>query len=252
MPAVIPIIVAATAAAGTYAAAKAQSNGATSAANIQANAANHAADVQGASTDKALEFQKMQAENDFRNQVAVQRANYQQYLARANAAKSLGASLGFNIPDPSPFVEPTDPNYTGAATTGSQTGASGMTATGGASAQTPSTGAAALQKLLSSGIDPQTAAKTFNQQFGRTTGNEAVYYPQNNTIGLPEGYLSTGQNGWQFTPRGASGGSSAGTLGGLMGLAPAAATIQPLAAQPGTALTPPGYTPFTPGTLGAA
>lgn len=62
-----------------------------------------------------------------------------------------------------------------------------------------------LQKLLAGGMSPQEAVALFNQQTGRTTGNEAVYYgPEVHgkpTIGLPGEYLSQEGNGWQVTQR---------------------------------------------------
>lgn len=43
---------------------------------------------------------------------------------------------------------------------------------------------------LKMGKNPAQVAADANKQFGRTTGNEAVYYPDNNTIGLPDSYLA--------------------------------------------------------------
>lgn len=66
-----------------------------------------------------------------------------------------------------------------------------------------------LQKLLAGGMSPQEAVALFNQQTGRTTGNEAKYYgPEVHgvpTIGLPGEYLSQEGNGWQVTQRMAEG-----------------------------------------------
>lgn len=75
--------------------------------------------------------------------------------------------------------------------------------------------AADLKALIDSGIDPASAAAKFNQQFGRTSGNEAVYYDPSQhggvaTVGLPDAYLSQEGNGWSITPR--SGGSGTGTV----------------------------------------
>lgn len=58
-----------------------------------------------------------------------------------------------------------------------------------------------LLKLLQGGMSPQEAANQFNKETGRGYGNEAVYYGHNNTIGLPEAYLSTGANGWNISNR---------------------------------------------------
>lgn len=55
------------------------------------------------------------------------------------------------------------------------------------------------------GMKPQDAVAKFNRDFGRTSGNEAVYYPASvhgkETIGLPDDYLSLESNGWGITKR---------------------------------------------------
>ncbi len=60
--------------------------------------------------------------------------------------------------------------------------------------------------ILNSGVmSPQAAADQWNQIAGRTTGNQAVYYPgtgAKGSIGLPEGYLSFDNGAWAFHPRG--------------------------------------------------
>lgn len=63
-----------------------------------------------------------------------------------------------------------------------------------------------LQSLLAGGMDPQAAATQFNQDTHRGYGNEAVYYANNNTIGLPEAYLSNGDQGWNIANRAQHGG----------------------------------------------
>lgn len=67
-----------------------------------------------------------------------------------------------------------------------------------------------LQTLLNQGLSPQDAVARFNRETGRTTGNEAVYYANNNTIGLPEAYLAGGDGGWQIVQRQPEHGSSGG------------------------------------------
>ena len=74
---------------------------------------------------------------------------------------------------------------------------------GTASRATPT--AAYLKSLIDGGLSPQAAIAQFNQETGRTTGNEAVYYgPEVHgraTIGLPEAYLSNEPGGWAVTQR---------------------------------------------------
>ena len=61
--------------------------------------------------------------------------------------------------------------------------------------------------LIQSGMDPAQAAQQTNQKFNLQTGSQAVYYPGNNTIGLPGVYLAgpTGRpdspNAWGITQR---------------------------------------------------
>ena len=143
------------------------------------------------------------------------------------------------------------------------------------SAQTgPSGGQAAptagyLQSLLAGGLDPQAAIQRFNQETGRTTGNEAVYYgPEVHgtaTIGLPDAYLSLQQNGWQVTPRSPERGGGPGG-GGMpnfaqiaggqfsQGVVPQFAQMPQLQQAPSFAdivTTPrPGYVPFMPYQMG--
>lgn len=76
--------------------------------------------------------------------------------------------------------------------------------------------------LISKGVSPQDAAKESNQKFGRTTGNEAVYYADTNTIGLPDCYLAgptdkpDSPDGWCVVQRAKNGGgASEADMGGL-------------------------------------
>jgi hypothetical protein len=208
--------------------AAATSGGAAYAAHTSSDAANHAADVQGTANDKALAFQEQQAADAKAQFQQSQRANYEQYAARHKAAQQLGDSIGFHLPDLKTYEE-----YTG------QPAPSGTPTTG---ARAASAGPDALKALIQQ-YGPQVGAQKFNQQFGRTTGNEAVYYPENGgTVGIPEGYFSNGAQGWNFAPRG----GAAGSVGGQA--APfASPTIASAIAQMGgsTSLTPPPQTqPF--------
>jgi hypothetical protein len=65
---------------------------------------NNAANAQSASNDKALDFEKQREAEDQARFEATQRANYDQYLMKYNAAKSLGGEYGLNLPDAKPYV----------------------------------------------------------------------------------------------------------------------------------------------------
>jgi hypothetical protein len=196
-------------------------HGANTSAKLQTDAANRAAELQKQSNDATLAFQEKQAAEDKARYDAAQRANYAQYTNRVKAAQGLGDSIGFHLPDPAPY-ESSQPT--------SASGSTGSSASGSA---------AALKSLLDSGMDPQKAAAQFNQQYGRTTGNEAVYYDPSQhggvaTIGLPDAYLSLEKGGWSLTPR--QGGSGAGvaptrSISGQMAptLAVPIPTMQPFA-----------------------
>jgi hypothetical protein len=100
-----------------------------------------------------------------------------------------------------------------------------------------STGAseqAFMLPLLNSGTDPQTVANQTNTQFSLTTGNQAVYYPDSQTIGVPEFYVAgvpSGTNGalvWNVVSRcvpqaggGSGGGGGNSTNGGASDTNPA-------------------------------
>lgn len=58
-----------------------------------------------------------------------------------------------------------------------------------------------MQGLLNDGVPPREVAQRTNQQFGLTTGNEAVYYEENNTLSIPLGYFAYGEEGWKFSER---------------------------------------------------
>ena len=63
-------------------------------------------------------------------------------------------------------------------------------------------------------MSPQQAAAQTNQKFNLQTGSEAVYYPDSNTIGLPNAYLAGPTNkpdspkAWGIVPRSGGGGST--------------------------------------------
>lgn len=71
---------------------------------ISSHNANKAADAQSKSNTDALNFEKQKDAEDRQQFDATQRANYDQYLNRYNAAKQLGAEYGFNLPDAKPYV----------------------------------------------------------------------------------------------------------------------------------------------------
>lgn len=61
--------------------------------------------------------------------------------------------------------------------------------------------------LIQGGMDPAQAAQQTNSRFNLQTGSQAVYYPENNTIGLPGVYLAGPTNrpdspsAWGITQR---------------------------------------------------
>lgn len=174
-------------------------------AKISANANDRAADIGKQSNDEALAFQKSQAAQDQANYEAAQRANYNQYVNKVHAAQALGDTINFHLPDPAPYQPSNVP--TGGAQTSSAT----------TSAPANAGSAAALKTLIDQGMDPQQAVAQFNRQYGRTTGNEAVYYDPSQhggvaTIGLPDAYLSLESNGWQITPRAGGGAAPARSI----------------------------------------
>ena len=82
--------------------------------------------------------------------------------------------------------------------------------------------------LLNASTAPQSVADQTNTKFSLTTGNQAVYYSDSNTIGLPEFYVAgvpSGVNGaivWNIVSRctgsagsGATGGGAGGSGGGV-------------------------------------
>lgn len=204
--AAIAMAIAAGASAGGAAyAAHSSSNAARDAAKYQTDAANHGADLQKQSNDEALKFQEQQAAEDKARFEASQRANYNQYLARYNAAKGLGASMGFTLPDA--------PDYNSA------TGAGGPASGGGADpkavafirdyqAKNPSSG----------GVAPMLAAAKAQGvnispfMYGQT--------PSGNEVDIP-GYgkykvLSEGNGQWYQGGNDSPGGAMAPTTGAYL------------------------------------
>lgn len=95
-----------------------QSGAASDAANAQMQAANHAADVQAKSAADTLAWQKQQAENDYRNQEATRRANFDQWASGMGAKNSVRAALGLGRVNVPVYVPSVDPNYGGDPNTG--------------------------------------------------------------------------------------------------------------------------------------
>lgn len=169
-----------------------------SAVSAQTAAANRALDAQTQSAANTLAFQKQQAAQDQSNFQNTQLANYGQYANRQQNIGYLGQLLGLparNIPPP--------PAYLTSPQSGSPATASGSSA-GAVSGSDP---AAYTLSLIQGGMAPQQAASATNKKFGLTTGSEAVYYANNNTIGLPNAYLAgpTGKSdspaAWNIVPR---------------------------------------------------
>lgn len=176
-----------------------QSGAAEDAARLQTGAANRSADLQSQANAAALAEQQRQANIAQANAEATQRANYEQWKAKEQRLSAIGQMLGLaprNIPD---YV----PTNAGAG--------QGGTGTQGGQTSSGSGGPDALRALLTSGLSPQEAAARFNREHGRTTGNEAVYYPQSNAVSIPEGKFYGGSGGWQWSPDNSGGGGGATT-----------------------------------------
>jgi hypothetical protein len=214
---------------GQIYAAHAGSEAATEGARLQSDATSHGIDAQSRANQDALDFQKEQLTRAEQRQQEAERANYQQYYTRALGARTLGQSIGFDLPEPLAPGSKIPAGTSGGRRTSQYAGQD-----------------ATLGELLKSGVDPAQAIAQFNQQYGRTTGNEATF-AHDNTIAVPSGYYATGANGWQFAP-----GDHSGTLGGALTMAPTGSLGNVL--NPQTAVAPPApLQPFyRPGTIGFA
>jgi hypothetical protein len=77
--------------------------------------------------------------------------------------------------------------------------------------------------LLHKGVDPKAVADQTNAKFGASIGTGALYYPNNNTIGLPGFYVAGPKPGdtgnvWNVVARGGAPASAAapGSVGSYM------------------------------------
>lgn len=104
-----------------------------------------------------------------------------------------------------PSAPPRTPPGQGAAPPPPPAPPPGPQATPNPTQPTDSADAQTLLRWIMFGKSPQDAIAQFNRQFGRSTGNEAVYYDPSvhgrATIGLPEAYLSQESDGWRLTQR---------------------------------------------------
>lgn len=230
MPAAIAIPLIAAAASGTAAVVSSK---------INANAAENASRTQSASTDKATalatsdeaerrrEFDQQQAEA--KRQWDTEQANKAPYRQVSSDALLRVRDL-LGLPAGAPVTM-------GAGSTANASGQS-TGARGGSAAD--------LKALIDGGMNPQQAAQAFNQKFGRSTGNEAVYYaPSAQTsgkavLGLPDAYISQEPQGWAITQRG--GGAPAARPQTAMSAAMPKSLV-PSAMGPATQ---PNYTPVIP------
>lgn len=213
MPAAIAIPLAlagGTAAAGVVGA-KLQSGAAKDAAASSSDAAVRAAQIQ---ADSAREQGQITAKtaadalNYSRGQSQLSLDQYNQQQTRLQPYRNLGSfALGQPLQGaPAPLTLPNLPGTQTAPTSGTMPAGSQSGASGGQG------DAAALKALLDSGVDPQQAVTQFNQKYGRTTGNEAVYYDPSAhggvaTIGLPDAYLAKPGGSWDITQRAGGGGA---------------------------------------------
>lgn len=184
-----------------------ESNDRASALQAKANADSLAL-AQQQEAERKAEFNAQQAEA--KRQWDIDQANKQPRLAAQNAALMRLSDM-LHLP-----------------------GLTASTGNAGASSSSAAGSAADLKALIDSGVDPQAAAQQFNKTYGRTTGNEAVYYdPAQHggvaTIGLPDAYLSLEPNGWGITQRG---GTSRALPSSASLPSPAVATASAPATQP--------------------
>lgn len=186
-------------------AASTQSAAAVKSAQIQADAANQSAQLQAKTAADALQYSRGQS------QLSLDQYNQQQ--TRLQPYRNLGAfALGQPQSDaPAPLTLPALPS--------SQTAPNASTmpsgSTSGASAGGSDPASYALS-LVTGGMTPQQAAQQTNQKFNLQTGSQAVYYPDSNTIGLPNAYLAgptdkpDSPSKWGIVPRSGGGGSATG------------------------------------------
>jgi hypothetical protein len=78
--------------------------GSVAAGAMGAHASGKAADAAGKANADALAFEKQKDAEDRAQFDRTQHANYDQYLMKYNAAKSLGSEYGLNLPDAKPYV----------------------------------------------------------------------------------------------------------------------------------------------------
>jgi hypothetical protein len=181
---------------GSIASAAINAHAAGSAADKTTAAANHAADLEAQANAQALTFQREQGENAYQNNEVARHGNYDQWAAQQRKVRSVGQMLGlpdFDIPDYAPGV---DPNLTGRPNP-----AAGAAGGNGSGVQ------AFMLDLLNKGVDPKAVADQTNAKFGASIGTGALYYPHNNTIGLPDFYVAGPQQGqtgtgWNVVTRG--------------------------------------------------
>lgn len=80
---------------------------------IQSHAAGEAADTQAKAAADTLAFQKQQAENQYQNDEANRRANWQQYFARQQGNNTIRQALGLSPINIPAYVPSIDPKFNG-------------------------------------------------------------------------------------------------------------------------------------------
>lgn len=200
------------------------------AAKIGSNAANHAGDLNAkAATDQLAYLQQKDAQ-DQRNWEATTAENRRQFdttqalnldqynkkEARLGSYRSIGAGATGTLADLMGIRMVPQPGGASLPPAAAPSASGASTGTGAA----PGGDAAALKAMLDGGLAPQEAVARFNQQFGRTTGNEAQYYDPSQhggvaTIGLPDAYLAKPGASWDITTRAGGGAPAAAAASGL-------------------------------------
>ena len=112
----MPLVAAAAiGAAGLVAGAKISSKASNRAARLTTDAANHDADVQAQSAREAETFARQQAQNQYLNDEAIRRANYDQWAAQQARFGSIQERLGLGPRNTPAYVPGVNPGYVPAA-----------------------------------------------------------------------------------------------------------------------------------------
>ncbi len=216
------------------------------AAHKSSESSDKAAQLQSTASDKATALaqqQEAERKSEFDQQQAQAKLQWDTEQANKAPYRQISSDALLRVRDLLGLPQGA-PLPSSAAPTGTPSSAGAPTATA-----TGSGGSAAdLKALIDGGMNPQQAASVFNQKYGRSTGNEAVYYaPSAQTsgkavLGLPDAYLSQEPQGWAITNRGSA------TPRTAMAAAMPTSLVSRTTLNPATMgpATQPNYTPIIP------